>query len=58
MEFIKWLFIIVLSLCFLGGIINGIIDMKRGNRKSSGKGFWGILTALAILGLFDTKKKK
>ena len=58
MEFYKWLFIIVLSLCFIGGIITGIMDMKRGNRKSRGNGLWGLLLPLAILELFNTKKKK
>ena len=58
MEFIEWLFIIVLSLCFIGGIINGIIDMKRGNRKSSGNFLLCLLLPLAVFDLFNTKKKK
>ena len=57
MEFIKWLFILVCSICFIGGIINGIIEIKHGKKKS-GSGFWGVFTFLAIIELFDSISKK
>lgn len=53
-----FLVILVVVVSITGGIITGIMDMKRGNRKSRGNGLWGLLLPLAILELFNTKKKK